>query len=282
MKHVVLLILSIFILARPAHADNDTGVVPIRSGPLTLRPDRAYILLRVDQTQSNLVPVQPVFLRTPTDAEAARYLAAKQAAFTRDLQKLVEENKREGSGDAQPTIDHYAFDYDGPKNVFAVTRGMSLEGKGSFHIYLLEVTPGDYIFYGSSAATLSRSESVLDTCNCLGTVGFHADGGIITDLGTFLFDAVDQKSTIPELAAETGLGKSFGNEVIGAAVRPAAKDVAIPSLITNLPKKSAAYYAIGTIVEPGTDNINRLAPVAGVMHYANGRVVDEATGAILR
>lgn len=281
MKRFILLILSIFVLAGAARADDQTGVIAIRSAPIILRPDRAYILLRVDQTQSTLAAIQPVFLRTPTDAEAASYLAAKQAAFTRDLPEIIERNRKEGSGGAQPTIDQYVFDYKGTKNVFAVTKGMSLEGKGDFHTYLLELSPGNYIFYGSSAATLPSSASVLDTCNCLGTVGFHAEAGIITDLGTFLFDGVSRKSAIAELAAETGLGESYGNEVIGAAIRPAGKEAIVPSPVTGLPRKPAVYYAVGTFVEPGTDNINRLAPISGVMHYSNGHVVDDATGNIL-
>ncbi|GAA0329449.1 hypothetical protein GCM10009087_44570 [Sphingomonas oligophenolica] len=279
MKHAFLLILSIFVLASPAYAKDETGVIAIRSAPIVLRPDQAYILLRIDQTQSSLAAVQPVFLRAPTDAEAARYLAAKQAAFTRDLPELIAENKKQGN--APPIIDQYAFNYEGPKNVFVVTKGTSLEGKGDFRTYLLELSPGDYIFYGSSAATLSSSASVLDTCNCLGTVGFHAEAGVITDLGTFLFDGVSRKSAIPELAAETGLGESYGNDVIGAAIRPATKDAIVPSAVTSLARKPAAYYAVGTFVEPGTDNINRLAPIPGILHYSNGRVVDDATGSIL-
>lgn len=281
MKYALLLILSIFVLVRPARADDNTGVVAIRSGPIVLRADRAYILLRVDQTQSNLVAIQPVFLRIPTEAEAADYLAAKQAAFAREL-PTIEKDRGVEPVSVPPTIDQYAFDYKGPRNVFAVTKGMSLEGKGSFHTYLLQIDPGDYVFYGSSAVTLSRAASVLDTCNCLGTVGFHAAAGVITDLGTFLFDSVGQKSVIPELAPETGLGKSFGNEVIGAAIRPAAKDTTVPSLLMNSPRKPARYFAIGSFVEPGTDNINRLAPIPGVMHYANGHIVDETTGHVLR
>jgi hypothetical protein len=280
MRYVALLVLSIFMLAQPASADDGTGVIAIHSGSIVLRPDRAYILLRVDQTQSNLAPIQPVFLRTPTEAEAASYLAAKQAACSRDLPR-IDKHQKGAMGNSLPTIAQCEFNYKGPKNVFAVTKSMSFEGKGDFHIYLLEIDSGDYIFYGSSAATLSSSASVLDTCNCLGTVGFHATPGLITDLGTFLFDAVDQKSTIPELTAETGLGKSFGNEVIGAAVRPAERATSAPSLLTTLPRRPAIYYAVGTYVEPGTDNINRLAPIPGVMHYSNGRVVDEATGNIL-
>lgn len=278
MKHLALLLLSMFALALPAFADDGTGVIAIHAGAIAVRPDRAYILLRVDQTQSKLAPTQPVFLRTPTEAEAANYLAAKQATCP-GAPPAGDKSQKEAANNASPPIQQCEFEYKGPKNVFAVTKGMSFEGKGDFHLYLLEIIPGDYVFYGSSAATLSGS--VLDTCNCLGTVGFHAAPGVITDLGTFLFDTVEQKSTIPELAAETGWGKSFGNEVIGAAIRPADKNIAVPALVATFPRNPAVYHAVGSYVEPGTENINRLAPIPGVLHYANGRVVDEASGSIL-
>jgi len=268
-----------FVLALPAFADDGTGVIAVHAGAIVVRPDRAYILLRVDQTQSRLAPIQPVFLRTPTEAEAANYLAAEQAAC-RGAPPAADKSQKEATSNASPPIGHCAFEYKGPKNVFAVTKGMSFEGKGDFHLYLLEIIPGDYVFYGSSAATLSGAP-VLDTCNCLGTVGFHAAPGVITDLGTFLFDTVEQKSAIPELAAETGWGKSFGNEVIGAAIRPADKDIAVPAPLATFPRVPAVYHAVGSYVEPGTDNINRLAPIPGVLHYTNGRVVDEMSGSIL-
>jgi hypothetical protein len=67
---------------------------------------------------------------------------------------------------------------------------------------LIEVDPTDYIIYGSTDG------GDLETCNCLGTVGFHADAGVITDLGTILFDDSDAVSEIPELAPITGVTES--------------------------------------------------------------------------
>lgn len=274
MKSSWLVMLMLSALTVQAHAADTLGVVAIQSTPAVLRADRAYLLLRIDETKSGMSPALPVFLRKPSDTEVADYVAAKKAAYEDDLPDLIKQNAKSGTG-KPPSIDTYPFTYRGRPNLFSIQHKMGIEGPKKFRVYLIEVDPTDYIIYGSTDG------GDLETCNCLGTVGFHADAGVITDLGTILFDDSDAVSEIPELAPITGVTRVGGNVIIATAVRPAGKDTVVPALATGLARKNAAYYAVGPFVEPGASNIFRLAPIAGVMHYANGRVIDDATGKIL-
>lgn len=274
MKLFLRAMLVVCFVTTPVHAADKAGIVPIQAGPVVIRPDRAYLLLRVDETNSGLAPALPVFLRKPSDAEVADYDTAKKAAYERDLPNLTKRSAVAGSV-KPPNIDAYHFTYDNTHNLFTIPHNMSLESSNNFHVYLIEVDPTDYFIYGST------NGYVLDTCNCLGTVGFHAYAGVITDLGTILFDDPESVSRIPELAPITGVGKIGGNVIIATAVRPASKDTAVPAIAAGLARKHAAYYAVGPFAEPGAENIFRLAPIPGVMHYAEGRAVDDVTGHVL-
>lgn len=277
-----LAVLLLALLASAAHARGDLR--EIRPGePVALRADRAYVLFRVPRIEG-VVPNSPVFLRIPAEAELERYQEARRRAFAaaepgltrRHLEAL---RRRERDEPAPPAPSLETFDYVDPDlaNVHFVDSGRPFLRGPSESVYLVEAVPGDYVLYG---LRYGNGTGALNVCMCLGTVGFRAEAGLITDLGYFLSDRVNEPSALPELRAESGLGpSSYGMFILwGATVRPVRPDSSMPDTLRPLAVRPAAYRAVGRYVEPRAMAINRLAPVPGILDYRDGRVVDGATG----
>lgn len=253
-------LLALFLAAAPAAARDWSEVVrPIRAGePIDIRPDRAYLLVRIGLRGTTQ---DPVFLREPDPAELAAYEAAKLAAF----------NKQRRKGD----LDSFVFDYDGAPNLFMLQNKKSLARDKSESVVLAEVRPGSYVLYGQGFG------GFIFQCHCLGTVGFDAVPGVITDLGTYLSDNASKPSAYPELAAETNIGPTARMDFVlfaGALVPPSGND-ALPAGIDPVTVRKVQLRAIGPFVDPNVMHINRLAAIPGVLRYDGGRVIDSATGA---
>lgn len=224
---------------------------------IVIRPDRAYLLIRIDRRGTTQ---DPVILREPTAAELSRYEAAKSAAFA----------KRGSKG----SIDSFVFDYDGPSNLFMLAHGKSVSSDKNQATVLVEVQPGDYVLYGQGFG------KVLFQCHCLGTVGFTASPGMVTDLGTYLSDDASKASVYPELASETNIGPTARMDYVlfvGGLV-PANASQPLPPGLDHGVVRAAQFHAVGPFVDPNVMHINRLAPIPGVLRYYGGKVIDVASG----
>lgn len=263
----VLAALAIAAPARPAAAKDAEGVVQLTAIPAALRPDAAYLLLRTSRAKSGLFAIQHVLLRVPSPTETVAYLAARQAAYDAALPKLT----RDAKGGAVPTIDELPFDHRGPANAFTVGPGKFVED-GGLRTLLLEVPPGRYVLYG---VTLSRG---LVTCNCLGTVGFDARAGVVTQLGDLYADKVHGDSPLPHLEDRLGEHMAQYGFVFGQALVPATAGSPRPAGLGALPVEPARLAVMGPFREPGASGINRLAPIPGVLGYVRGRPVDLRAG----
>lgn len=254
---------------------------------VSIKPGKGYILYR-----TNAKGYGPAFMRLPTRAELDAYQAAKRAAFEKDKPKLIAERDKaiarkaadEAAGKPSrvpvppdPTLDNYYFVYTDVLNLQALAPGKVLEKGKDESVMLLEVNPGDFILYGAGY------RNVLTTCMCLGTVGFGVQAGQIVDLGTILIDGAWQKSKVPELADETGLGASVNGHLVlfALALRPAQAGDTRPAALSARPVQPAQFRAVGSFVAPGVFNINRLAPVAGILSYDRGKVIDVQSGQVV-
>ncbi len=251
-------LLAVLLLALPAAAaDKYQGQFRQlgKGEALQVRPDRAYVLLRIDTSYSKF---NADLLRLPSPAELAAYDAARVAAHAK-------------AGPKAGPIDSFAFDHGGPPNLFelAATRPLAMDGK--LAIVIAEVMPGNYVFYGEGYA------GFLYECFCLGTVGFPLVAGQVTDLGTMLIAKASAPSSIPELAGEVDLGPSASMDymLFAVALRPAGSKDAVPPGISVQP---ARLHAVGPFVEPNAMLINRLAPIPQVLAYDRGKVMDVASG----
>lgn len=288
----ILLIIAALLLPDAIYAAPAREVREIKAGePLTIRPDKAYLLLRIPALP-NRYGLEPVFLRVPTKSEMEAYRSAKRAAFEKARPKLEQARQgllaKKAAADARgepfrgdippvPSLDSFNFVYDAVHNLSNVGFNKTLVKNEMESIYLVEAIPGDYVLYGVSTAAGAAN---LYICLCLGTVGFTAKAGEITDLGHFLADLIKSRSKVPELTAESGFGPSSDTPMVlaTATVKPAGSGASIPNLLGNGPIRPADYRAIGKFIEPRAQGINRLVPVPGVLAYDEGRVIDVKSG----
>jgi hypothetical protein len=289
-------LIALLLLALPAALDarGPREMMEIEAGqPVSIRPDRAYILFRTVRPEG--VPsVEPVFLRIPTAAEMERYLEARRLAFQQAEPGLIRDReaqlRKKGEAEAAgkpfkraipppPSVDTFNFVYDEVSNVQRINYDRAFVKGRPESVFLVELPPGDYVLYGASYGSWALKASLF-ACWCLGTVGFPAPAGVVTDLGYFMGDMVHEPSKIPELAAESDLGPSSVaiHAPLGATVRPARPDSPVPEPLRAATVRPADYRAIGRFVDPRAITINRLAPVPGVLAYEGRRVIDVKSG----
>ena len=252
-------------------------LVEIAGGkPLALRTDRAYLLFRVPRPQ-NSNPLEPLLMRVPGSDEVARYEAARSAAFAKALPDLTKAHQRameqyRKAGDAAgppppaPSLETFAFSWDQVGNLQDVDFGRKFAREAEEETFLVEALPGDYVLYGFTPSTgLPR----LMVCMCLGTVGFSAKAGEVTDLGYLISDYASEASRIPELRGEAGYS---------GTVRPVRADSSRAPGLPEARVVPATYRAVGRFFTPNAVNIARLAAVPGVLDYDAGRVIDASSG----
>jgi hypothetical protein len=248
-------------LATPTSAkpDGKAEFRQMRAGEAQqLRSDRAYLLLRLDTTVAKL---SADLLRVPTTAELSAYEAARAAAYAKKGKKAA-------------PVDMFVFDYQGRPNLFELSAGKAVASEGKTVLAMAEVTPGEYVLYGIGYS------GFLYECLCLGTVGFTAEAGLVTDLGTMIFDSAAKPSAHPELVGEVDLGPSASMDykLFAVALRPKRPGDILPPSIDAARLRPANLHAVGPYPEAGTTLINRLAPIPGVLAYEEGRVIDVSSG----
>ncbi|WP_066529156.1 hypothetical protein [Erythrobacter sp. CCH5-A1] len=277
---VLAVVATLAALVAPLHslaAKPADELVEIAGGkPVTLRADRAYLLFRVPRPQ-NSNPLEPLLMRIPGSDEVARYEAARAAAFAKALPDLTKAHQRAmeqyrmagaeaGSPPPAPSIESFAFSWDEVANLQDVDFGRKFARGAEEETFLVEALPGDYVLYGFTPSTgLPR----LMVCMCLGSVGFSAKAGEVTDLGYLISDYASQASRIPELEGAQGYS---------ATVRPVRADSSRAPGLADARVVAASYRAVGRFFTPNTVNIARLVRVPGVLDYDAGKVIDAVTG----
>lgn len=257
--------------AIPGAAKPVDELIEIAGGkPVTIRADRAYLLFRITR-HPGVTPLEPLLMRVPSAEEIARYDAAKAEAFAKALPGLTKayEAARARNADQAPqapTLESFPFVWDAVANLQDVDFGRTFAKSPAEETFLVEVVPGDYVLYGFTPSTgLPR----LMVCMCLGTVGFSAPEGEVTDMGYLVSDFAFRASKSPDLAGKQGyLG----------TVRAARSDSSVPQGLGGARLVPAAYRAVGRFFTPNAVNIGRLAEVPGTLAYAGGTVIDVPTG----
>ena len=137
---------------------------------VTVASDKAYLLLRVPEAANSIF-----FLRVPTQAELAAYEAAKRAEYERK--------------DRDESFEEFYFEWEDNLNLYEVRpKREDVERGDKLRVQLVAVPAGEYVVYGLGY------NNFMYQCNCLGTVGFEAQPGVVTDLGTYLISAAWEPS----------------------------------------------------------------------------------------
>lgn len=248
-------------------------VAQLQAAPTQLKPDSAYILVRVSTAKPGIFAIQPVLFAFQRIKSLIAYREAKSQAFKKDLPKLIEKANK-SKGGAVPTLDNYAFDYKGTPNIFAVKSGKFLVD-GKMRTVLLEVPAGAYILYGTAL-----DDRGFATCNCLGTVKFTAKTNVITDTGSIYSDKAYKEYPIPNLGANLGNSMFQYGFIFGQALVFSASNMPAPDMLKAFAIELEAFKVITPFNEPGASFINRLAPIPGVPEYQSGKAVDVKLGEI--
>jgi hypothetical protein len=262
-RAIFALMLALFapaVAAAPAAAQAPGFVQFREKDTVTLRPDRAYVMIR------SLGFASAVFLlREPGADELAAYDSAKRAEYARKPRK-------------EP-IEAFPFAWEGATNFYALdmTKPFARPAKDS-RIVLMEVPPGDYVVYGIGYG------KIVAQCHCLGSVGFTAKPGVITDLGTSLVAFASDPSPFPELRDETGFGAvaKMDFALFAVGVRPRSASDVVPAALTGKPIEAANFRAVGPWIDPARLHANRLAAMPGVLEYRGGIAFDPVAGRELR
>lgn len=265
----------------PAFADDDLPQIEFETqimkdkDEVPLDPDKAYILLQ------SPVAIPATFFKVPTDEEreivanqrAAALVEArekwekKMASYEKHVARAKKRREKPTRDKPiEPTEDTFSWTPPeqmmmfslGPLNRFDKGKGLSL--------YLQEVPPGEYVYYGTTSMGLGA-------CACMGTVKFNAEPGTINALR---YDGVwlDQNGN------EVGRGKMpDGVDTNDQLVRVAMiiEPVDEAAYDPRLPRdwiKDAELVPMPFVPNWMGAEINRLAPIPGVLAYNRDEVID--------
>lgn len=237
-------------------------------------PAKAYVLVQADYQ------VSPLLMRRPSADEAARHEAKRASELAKEHAKWVKKHadwertiaalaKIQGADrpkePQEPTDANFPWPpyeqvhpvYIGPQNRFA-------KANGGASVYLQEVEPGEYTFYGNVGFGVPGG-----TCACLGTVAFRAEAGKVTSLGKMKLPALDSLKGPKEQRIKTTLDLPEGTTLL--AFEPAAvsdpripADKIVPARFTPV-SRMPNWFGL---------EVDRLTAIAGVMRYDRDKVVD--------
>lgn len=247
-------------MACPALAEAETFVQFRKGEAVALKEDKAYVLIRALG-----IPSSVFLLREPSQGELAAYDRAKKAEYDKKKRK-------------EP-LEAFSFEWDSASNLYElnIARPYASNGKED-RVVLAEVPPGDYVLYGAGYRGL------LAQCHCMGSVGFTARPGVITDLGTSLIALASEPSPFPELIDEAGLGRvaRMDYQLFAVTVRPPSGEDLVPPMLATFPRQPVQFRAIGPWIDPRRIHANRLGAIPGVLEYREGVAYDPVAKRLLR
>lgn len=264
MIRALVLLLALALAATPAAARDDPAFQQVAAGqPVALRPDRAYVILRVRKS-GHAGWLSPTFLRVPAAAEVEAFGTLRRAAFAK-------------AGERAGPYEEFAFQNKNFSNIYAVNLGASFAETETERTVLLDLAPGSYVLVGTG------NKRAMWSCFCLGTVQMIVRGGELTDAGTFLGDMASKPSPEPELASVTNLGSmaQLDYASMPGAIRPARAGDSVPPALTDISRTPSDYRAAGAFVLREALLVNFLAPLPGVLDYHRGEVFDVKRGALV-
>ncbi len=214
----------------------------------------ALVLLREASREEREAARQAAFNRARPDYERRlvqweRSRSRCQATPAPDCPARPQEIRFEAFPDPPPERDRYVDIWWQPR----FTAGD--EGNS----YFRAVPPGSYILYGN---VMVGSGGSMGVCLCMGSLRFEARAGQIVDLGEIEY----RRDPTP------------GRGPWGITVTPYAPTMRLPARLAGLPRAPAEFHAADKIPNYLGVEIDRHAPMPGVLAYQRDRVIDERTG----
>ena len=236
--------------AREGHGEK-VSFKDLAKGKVTIDPSKAYIFTALPDKSVNV----SLFLKIPDEEDLADYAAIQDEHLAKATAKWEKKaanwDKQNKAGRAtvsrpeQPTL--ATLDVVMLEPIFS--RFVQLarwneSGKSvdkSVRYFLIEVLPGDYVYYGP--ATGGSPYVPSGSCFCMGTFGFTVKAGGITNLGNLL------------------------TQMESPEINPAIIDFTMAPELAQYPSTPVSLFAYGKINNPHHLIIGRSPPVAGILGY---------------
>jgi len=246
MKMLTMFVMATALVVVPAQAAKG-----LKTSPVTIDPALGYVLVRIGPTEGKKLKAPPLFL--------SRYDAVTNDIRTRRKKDPARVPKGEDS-------------------LVGIGSRVFLGGDRT-SIYLTSLTPGEWVFHGSTK-----------TCLCLGSYRFTVKPGQITDIGTVLIDSEAGSHYLPELqrkplAADLAERSYSVAEVV--FIKAAAESDILPPQVAGLPMTRAELIADARFTNRGGMRylynggilVNRAAGLPAVTSGDGKALVDRLTGA---
>lgn len=261
-------------------AQNAIEEKDIKSGKVTIQPDRGYVFLKAPNRFAG------TFIRIADKEDIKEYQKAREAILAKaqeDYKKAykrweerAEREQASGRRSEEPVkpeeenfqfvfIEKYQTSDFGPSHVYS-------KGGGEF-TYLESLKPGGYIWYGP--VFFNRSEQrYTGQCYCMGTIRFEVRPGVITNLGNSLFAMPrwEDDPNAPPLKVRYSDG--FNALTIKFPVSSGELDYDLPATLAGFESEIPDFHAVGKINNFFGQMISRVAPIDGVLRYERDKVID--------
>ncbi|MCK0129103.1 hypothetical protein [Erythrobacter sp. F6033] len=265
----------------PAAADDDLPEIEFETRVMKdkkeviLDSSKAYILLQ------SPVAVPATFFKVPTDeereivanqraaelAEAREKWAKKQASYDKHAAWHEKKGtKPTRKNPVEPTEENFSWISPEQQMMFSIGPLNRFEKGKGLSLYLQEVPAGEYVYYGTTSLGLGA-------CACMGTVKFEVEPGTINALR---YDGV----WLDKDGEPIGRGKMpEGVDTNDALVRVAMIIEPVDEAAYD-PRLPSDWFRDAELVPmPFVPNwmgaeINRIAPIPGVLAYNRDEVID--------
>ncbi|WEK48107.1 MAG: hypothetical protein P0Y56_07375 [Candidatus Andeanibacterium colombiense] len=274
-------LLILFALAQlgeaPALAADAPTMVAVKDRPVVqLDPAKAYVLVQTAAALPITLFARPSEEERANDRQERAAALEKQharwvknhASWARTMQALKDHPEADKPKEpVEPTEDSFAWAALETKKMIMIGPLNRFSKGEKAALYLTEVPPGEYIFYGTISAGLG-------TCACMGTVWFDVVPGKVTTLRyDYGFADKDGRPLDTDGGFPEGVDRNDALVRALMILSPAdggAKDPRIPADMFA----AADFHAMPTLPNWFGAEINRLQPIPGVLAYRRDKVID--------
>lgn len=246
---------------------------------VVLDPAKAYVVVQGDYM------ITPMLMRIPNADEAAKHAADRAEEFAKEHTKWAKRHaewertmatfaKQPASVSRpkepqEPTETNFPWPrYEQVHSVIIGPQNRFAKGEGGTSMYLQEVKPGKYLFYGNTMG-------IGGICACLGTVAFTAEAGKVTSLGKLKLAMADMGKLPKEQRARTSLDLPEGITTMVFAEVPFA-DARVPAEVVTL----ARFTPVDRMPNWFGLEVDRVTAIDGVMRYERDKLIDLTSGAV--
>lgn len=252
-----------------------------------LDPDASYLLVQGNRFGSIY------FYKVPSEELRAQWIrqrddeiAEQQADYERDMRRYESNMRRyrPGPGALPPpeepvyaTVENFAWPDIETQQMIAIGPGDRFYDEAGLSMWLYEVPPGEYVFYGVADMD-PRERSVVMDCACMGSVAFNVEPGRITAIRAGV-ETVDASGAVVDFyeTSRNRTDRDVWRTLVAQPPTEAAFDPRLPRERITVP----GFRPIDRLENWLGGTINRVQPIPGVLGYERDQLIDLRSQATL-